>query len=379
MAFREKLKRKKSEKGGIDLPFLLLVLLLLCFGLVMLYSASFATAHFNEGNAGYFLFRQLGFATVGLIAMFVIAFWVDYHLLARFAKLILIVALAMLVLVLFIGRGLYGEKRWFYLGFNFQPSEFAKFAIIVFFAFWGTKYATKMHTFRYGVLPFGAVLVAIAILMVMEPHYSGAIIMLALGVIIMFAAGTHWRYFVGLIGLAAVGIFAALKMNLPFLKGYFNERMRIWRDPWVDPRDKGYQIIQSLYAVGSGGPFGLGLGNSRQKFLYLPEAQNDFIFAIACEELGFVGASIIILLFILLIGRGFWIAINAKDRFGSLLVTGIMTLIALQTFLNIAVVSNSLPVTGASLPFFSSGGTALVITLAEMGVVLNVSRQLRNK
>ena len=378
MAFREKLKRKKSEKGGIDLPFLLLVLLLLCFGLVMLYSSSFAIAHFNEGNAGYYFLRQLIFAAIGLAAMFFIAFFVDYHLLARFAKFILAGAIFLLVLVLFIGIGLYKEKRWINLGFTtFQPSELAKFAVIVFFAFWGTKHASKMHTIRYGILPFLLVLGAICGLMYLEPHYSGMIIILALGTIIMFAAGTNWRYFVVITGIAVAGIYAVL--NLPVLQNYAQDRIRIWRDPWVDPRVKGYQIIQSLYAVGSGGPFGLGLGNSRQKFLYLPEAQNDFIFAIACEELGFVGASIIILLFILLIGRGFWIAINAKDRFGSLLVTGIMTLIALQTFLNIAVVSNSLPVTGASLPFFSSGGTALVITLAEMGVVLNVSRQLRNK
>jgi cell division protein FtsW len=226
-----------------------------------------------------------------------------------------------------------------------------------------------MATFRYGVLPFAGILVVIVALLVLEPHLSCIIIIGCVGAVMMFIGGTRIRWFVLLIAVAAV--FGMIYLQV---KGYASDRISAWRDPFADATDTSYQIVQSLYAIGSGGLLGLGLGRSRQKYLYLPEEHNDYIFAIVCEELGFVGAVLILLLFALLIIRGYWIAIHARDRFGSLIVAGITTLLALQVFFNIGVVSNFLPATGISLPFFSYGGTALLMQLAEMGIVLNVSR-----
>jgi cell division protein FtsW len=230
-----------------------------------------------------------------------------------------------------------------------------------------------MATFRYGVLPFAGILVVIVALLVLEPHLSCIIIIGCVGAVMMFIGGTRIRWFVLLIAVAAV--FGMIYLQV---KGYASDRISAWRDPFADATDTSYQIVQSLYAIGSGGLLGLGLGRSRQKYLYLPEEHNDYIFAIVCEELGFVGAVLILLLFALLIIRGYWIAIHARDRFGSLIVAGITTLLALQVFFNIGVVSNFLPATGISLPFFSYGGTALLMQLAEMGIVLNVSRYNRN-
>ena len=215
------------------------------------------------------------------------------------------------------------------------------------------------------------VLLAILGLLALQPHMSGMILILAIGASILFAAGIHLGWFV------AGGSFAVAALTfIIFNTDYMASRIHIWQDPWSDPLGKGFQTIQSLYAIGSGGLLGLGLGNSRQKFLYIPEPENDFIFSIACEELGFVGAVLILCLFALLILRGYWLAIHARDRFGALLIVGITTQVAVQTFLNIGVVTNLFPVTGISMPFFSYGGTALMIQLLEMGVILSVSRQI---
>ena len=221
------------------------------------------------------------------------------------------------------------------------------------------------------LVPYVLVLGIIAILLMLEPHMSGTILVFAAAAAILFAAGIHWGWFVAGGSLVAAALVLFIKIT-----GYNSSRITIWQNPWSDPTDKGYQIIQSLYAVASGGVSGLGFGLSRQKYLYLPEEQNDFIFAVVCEELGFIGATLIILLFALLVLRGYWLALHARDRFGSLLVVGITTLLAVQVFLNIAVVTNLIPATGISLPFFSYGGTALVIQLAEMGIILSVSRQI---
>ncbi len=367
-------EKANSARGTIDYPFLILVIVLMAIGLLMVFSSSYAAAYYENKSSTYYFTRQAIFAVVGITVMLVIS-CMDYRRFRVFSPLLLVVSIVLLILVLFIGTGNYGEKRWINLGFiQFQPSELAKVAVIFFFSSMISVYSEKMRTFRYGVLPFVIILAIMAGLMFLEPHLSGAVLIVGVGAALMFIGGTHWAWFAGAIGAAGVAGAAAIS----FLD-YARQRVQTWLNPFSDPRGDGYQIIQSLYAIGSGGMLGLGFGNSRQKYLYLPEAHNDFIFAIVCEELGFVGATIIMVLFALLIIRGYWIAMHARDKFGALLAAGITTMVALQTFLNIGVVTGVLPVTGASLPFFSYGGTALLILLAEMGVVLSVSRYIPAK
>ncbi len=367
-------EKANSARGTIDYPFLILVIVLMAIGLLMVFSSSYAAAYYENKASTYYFIRQAIFAVVGITVMFIISF-MDYRKFRVFSPLLLLLSIVLLILVLVVGTGNYGEKRWINLGFiQFQPSEIAKVAVIFFFSSMISVYSEKMHTFRYGVLPFVIILAIMAGLMFLEPHLSGAVLIVGVGAALMFMGGTHWAWFAGAIGAAGVAGAAAIS----FLD-YARQRVQTWLNPFSDPRGDGYQIIQSLYAIGSGGMLGLGFGNSRQKYLYLPEAHNDFIFAIVCEELGFVGATIIMVLFALLIIRGYWIAMHARDKFGALLAAGITTMVALQTFLNIGVVTGVLPVTGASLPFFSYGGTALLILLAEMGVVLSVSRYIPAK
>ncbi len=371
MAKKTKKTGAEATRGSIDYPYLIIVLLLLGIGLLMVFSSSYASAYYKNLPSTYYFLRQGMFAVGGVIIMFLIG-GMDYRRFRVLSPVLMIASILLLILVLFIGVGLYGEKRWINLGFTtFQPSELAKVAVIFFFASLISMYADKMKTFRYGVLPFVLTLGLIAFLMYLEPHLSGAILILGVGAVMMFVGGTHWAWFAGSLGVAVTGgIFA-----ISFID-YARRRVEVWFNPFADAKGKGYQIIQSLYAIGSGGLLGLGFGNSRQKYLYLPEAHNDFIFAIVCEELGFIGAMIVIALFIMLIIRGYWIAMHARDKFGAMLVVGITTQIGLQVFLNIGVVTGVLPVTGASLPFFSYGGTALLILLAEIGVVLSVSRYI---
>ena len=371
MAKKTKKTGAEATRGSIDYPYLIIVLLLLGIGLLMVFSSSYASAYYKNLPSTYYFLRQGMFAVGGVIIMFLIG-GMDYRRFRVLSPLLMIASILLLILVLFIGVGLYGEKRWINLGFTtFQPSELAKVAVIFFFASLISMYSDKMKTFRYGVLPFVLTLGLIAFLMYLEPHLSGAILILGVGAVMMFVGGTHWAWFAGALGVGVTGgIFA-----ISFID-YARRRVEVWFNPFADAKGKGYQIIQSLYAIGSGGLLGLGFGNSRQKYLYLPEAHNDFIFAIVCEELGFIGAMIVIALFIMLIIRGYWIAMHARDKFGAMLVVGITTQIGLQVFLNIGVVTGVLPVTGASLPFFSYGGTALLILLAEIGVVLSVSRYI---
>lgn len=364
------LKIPKTVRGSVDVPFLILVLMLMGIGLIMLFSASYATAYYENQPSTYYFLRQGGFAIGGLIAMFVMSN-IDYRILKKLALPLLLVSILLLILVLFIGTGNYGEKRWINLGVRFQPSEVAKVAVIFFFSSYISSHSDKMHTFKYGVLPFVIVLGVIGFLMYCEPHLSGMILIFLLGAAIMFVGGTHMKWFIGAITLGATGAAAAICFI-----DYARKRVMTWVNPFLDPKGDGYQIVQSLYAIGSGGLLGLGFGNSRQKYLYLPEAHNDFIFAIVCEELGFIGAIIILALFTCLILRGYWIALHARDRFGALLAGGISTMVALQVALNVGVVTGVMPVTGAALPFFSYGGTALLILLFEMGVVLSVSRYI---
>lgn len=364
-----KTESNAEVRGAVDLPFLILTLLLVAIGLVMLFSASFASSYSESGNAAFYFIKQLIFAAAGLAIMYV-ASLINYQSLRALAFPSLALSVFLLVLVLLIGSKVNGARRWINLGFTtFQPSELAKLSVVLTFSAMISMKKDEMKTVRHGILPYAAVLGLVAVLLILEPHLSATIIILCVGAVMMFLGGVRLRWFIG--GGAILLIGGYLLINT---MGYASERLATWRDPFSDPSDAGYQIIQSLYAIGSGGLFGLGLGKSRQKYLYLPEEHNDFIFAIVCEELGMVGAVVVILLFALLIIRGYWLAMHARDRFGSLLIAGFTTLLALQVFLNIAVVTNLIPTTGISLPFFSAGGTSLMVQLYEMGIVLNVSR-----
>ena len=355
---------------AMDLPFLVLVLTLVGFGLVMLGSASGAVALYRRGDAFAYLRPQLLYAAMGIAGLW-LASRVDYHIFHKLAWPLLGVSLVLLAVVLFMPE-YNGCKRWLVLPGvgTLQPSEIAKFSVVLVFSHIISLNHDRMRSFAVGVLPFVLVLGVVAALMLLEPHLSGTLLILGIGAVLMFVGGTGLRWFVlaGLGGAAAIG---AAVVVMPDLVPYAADRLRSWQDPFADPLGDGHQTIQSLYAIGSAG---LGLGNSRQKHLFVPEPQNDFIFSIVCEELGFVGACAVVLLFVLLLWRGITIAAHAPDRFGALLVVGFTVQVALQAVLNVAVVTNTIPNTGISLPFFSSGGTSLMMLLGEMGIVLSVSR-----
>ena len=372
-AARAPLFEPKHRRGKIDVTFLVLVLTLLTVGLVMLFSASHAFAFYNEGNSFYYIERQLFFAVVGVAAM-LFASQINHKYIQKWAVLLYIFAAGLLLFADIFMRDQYGFARWIYIGgFSFQPSEIAKFAIIVLFAHLAATYAEKMQTFKYGVMPFGICLGIIALLVILSRHLSGTIIVGALGISMMWFGGTRFRYFGALLAVGAAGV--ALIIIFPQFMAYTGDRVQVWLDPYSYYHEGGFQTIQSLIAIGSGGLWGAGLGNSRQKYLYIPEPQNDFIFPVVCEELGFIGASIIVILFALLVARGYIIAMRCPDKFGALLAAGCVTHIGLQVVLNLAVVTNTIPNTGISLPFFSYGGTALMMTLGEMGIVLSVSKK----
>jgi cell division protein FtsW len=371
---RQLTQEEKLARGPIDLPFLLLTMLLLGFGLVMLLSASSASSYYESGNAMTYFIKQAIFAVAGVAVMFVVS-KIDYQSFRGLSVIVLAAAIFFLVVVLIPIPGfsikINGARRWLNLGItNFQPSELAKLGVILYFSARISKMKEKMMEWR-NLIPFAVILTVIVILMYFEPHMSGTILILIAGLTLLFVGGINlkWVLFGGG-GIAAILLFMITQTS------YMTSRLQYWLDPWSDPQGKGYQIIQSLYAIGSGGFLGLGLGKSRQKFLYLPEEHNDFIFAVVCEELGYVGGAIVLILFALLILRGYWLAIHARDRFGSLLIVGVTTLLAAQVFLNICVVTNFLPTTGISLPFFSYGGSALFLQLFEIGIVLSVSRQI---
>ncbi len=363
---------EKKARGKIDLTFLILVLVILTIGLIMLFSASYVDALYREGDPFFYIKKQFIFAVVGIIAMLFIGYVVDYHILHRFALPILIVTEILLVIVYFCPP-VNGVHRWIPLPVvgTIQPSEIAKFAVIAMFAHIISLNFKKMDTFKGGVVPFLPIILTVVPLVLFERHLSGGILIALICAVMMLIGGTKMRWF-GLAG-AGAGVAAVAAYFLGLLDSVWS-RIEVFIDPFVDARGAGFQNIQALYAICSGGLMGLGLGNSRQKYLYIPEPQNDFIFAIVCEELGFVGAAIILILFALLVWRGFVIASKAKDKFGTMLVIGIVAQVGLQTILNVAVVTKSVPNTGIPLPFFSYGGSALLILLAEMGVVLNVSR-----
>ncbi len=361
-----------ETQGPMDLTFLILVLVLLTIGLIMLFSASYANAYYLMGNSFHYISRQMAFAVLGVGAMLV-ASKIDYHFWRRFA--IPMMALSIfLLLVVFAMPEINHAHRWIFIGsFNFQPSEVAKFAVVLLFSHLIDVNYQRMNRFEYGILPFMGILGVLAVLLIAEPHLSGTVLIVGLGVIMMIVGGIRFSH---LGFLAGVGIPSALLGILVLGKwDRMMGRIEHWLNPFLDPRGEGFQTIQSLYAIGSGRLLGSGIGNSRQKYLYLPEPQNDFIFSIVCEELGLIGAAIIIVLFALLLWRGFVIALRAKDKFGCLMAVGLTAQVGLQTILNIAVVTNTVPNTGIGLPFFSYGGTALLMLLAQMGIVLSISRQ----
>lgn len=362
-----------KKKGQIDFYFMIAVFALLAFGLIILMSASSEYARsqsFTGGDAYYFIKRQAIWAILSVCAMFFFANF-DYHRLVKLSGIAYITTIALLVLVLIVGSEANGGKRWLDLKFiQFQPSEIAKIAIILFLANTLTQNKKYLKTFKRGLLPNLLAILLVAALLIVEPHLSVTIIIVLVGIIMLFVGGVEWKQLVLLsIPVLVTGV------GLIFSADYRRKRFFSFLDPFKYPLEEGYQVIQSLYAIGSGGLFGLGLGQSRQKYLYLPEPQNDFIFAIWCEEMGFIGALIVILVFAFLIYRGIKISLTAKDKEGSLIAMGISSLVALEVIMNLAVISSAMPVTGIPLPFFSYGGTALLSIMSCMGIMLNISKQ----
>ena len=375
MAQEDKLRAKEDRRfrngESVDYPFLFLVLLLLSVGLMMLWSASYAQSEYDTGYAisTRYLQKQAVCAAIGLVAMYFFS-RIPAEVWYRFAWPLYGISIALLLSVLLIGQEVNGAKRWINIaGIQFQPSEVSKFTMIVLFARLTRLFGQDAKKFRYGVLGFGLALLGILVPLALEKHLSAIMLMGMVAVVMMFVAGTSPKWL--LAGAGAAVVFVILYISF---MGYAGDRVTAWLHPEQDPGDTGYQILQSLYAIGSGGLFGLGFGKSRQKYLYLPFQYNDYIFAIVCEELGLVGAFAIIALFAVMILRGYWIALRARDRFSTVLAAGLITLIAVQTILNLCVVTNLLPSTGISLPFFSYGGTALAVNLGEMGILLSISR-----
>lgn len=371
--------KKVTNQGQFDFILFITVLVMLGFGLVMVLSASSPSA-LSEGRTSYaYVKTQAVSAGVGIIAMLAIS-KIDYR---RWGKLYRVAYIGSILILLAvripgIGHEANGAYRWIKVpGLNFQPSELVKIAMIIFFARYLTEHKTDLHTFLKGfIYPLLWIAPIIAILVFVQSHLSASVIIIMIVVILMLMAGTKIKYFITVgAPIAGIGGIALYILAKYFKSGAYRlARLISFMDPWADPTDKGWQVIQSLYAIGSGGLFGVGLGNSTQKYLYLPEPQNDFIFSVIAEELGFVGCLAVILLFGIFIWRGVLIAMKAPDSFGSLVAIGITSLIGLQAIINIAVVTSSMPNTGMPLPFFSYGGTALLILLCAVGILLNISR-----
>lgn len=367
------IKSKKSHtQGKMDITFLSFVLILLTIGLVMLFSASYAYSLEYYGNSYKFITRQAILGAVGVIAMLAVS-RIDYHFWRKFAWVFYAIVVVMLVFLLVAPPMVQGMdvKRWLVIGpINFQPSELAKLAIILLFS--SLIAANYNQVKKLGFIAFLLILLAFTCgLIVLEPHLSATVLVFAIGVVLLVVGGLPGKYIIGGLGAGVAGVALLI---ISGAVSYGSDRIKYWLDPWADASGKGFQTIQSLLAIGSGGVLGRGIGQSRQKYLWVPEPHNDFIFSIVCEELGLIGAVVIILLFCLLVWRGFTIAMHAPDKFGALMAIGLTFQVGLQAMLNIWVVTNTIPNTGISLPFFSYGGTSLIILLAEMGIVLSVSR-----
>lgn len=398
-AKRDLTMEEQLARGPLDLPFLMLVLLLLGIGLVMLFSASYYTAYRDSSkpvlnNPYYYIIRQALFAGAGIVCMYIIS-RINYQHLRWMSPFVLGGSIFLLALCYTpLGVEINGVNRWLYLflvaGPTFQPSEIAKVAVVLFFAARLCKRDTE-HKLRFTrrtgtgrtlnflekigfleLVPYGVVLLVVLVLVVFEPHMSGAILIMVGAASVLLVSGISLRWFAGAGAAAAAALWVLVTKTK-----YLTRKINIWRDPWgADAQSDGYQFRQGIYSIASGGLLGRGLGSSNQKLGFVPEPENDMIFSIVVEELGLVGAFLILLLFSLLILRGYWIALHARDKFGMLTAVGIITLLAAQVFLNIGVITGLIPNTGISLPFFSYGGTALMIQLAEMGIILSISRQI---
>ena len=377
-----------GRRGDISLSFFAYVMILLVVGIVMMSSASYAWAYSEHGGDGlYYAKNQAKNAIIGFVAM-IFFMRVDYHnfknlkipMLKKFniASMFYIIGAVLLIAVLLIGNdegGSMGARRWIDIGpINLQPSEVAKLALIIFFAYSMERDGKKMDTFQTGIIKYAGILGLYVLLIALEKHISGIMLVGTIAVAMMLCGGVNRKHFIAL-GASALGLAVAyISWQAQIPDSYVSVRIKSWKNPFADKLGDTWQTANSLIAIGSGGLFGLGLGNSRQKYLYLPETKNDFVFPIVCEELGYVGALAIIIVFFLLVVEGYSIAVRCKDRFGMLIAVGITTQIGIQTVLNLAVVSNLIPNTGISLPFFSYGGTALIMQLAEMGIMLNISQ-----
>lgn len=381
---RKGLRAFFNLSSGFDMYFFVLLMIILIIGLATLYSASHVYAfNYEDGDSYFFIRKQLMFVGLGLVGMLVVSM-VDYHQLHRFAVPIWLLSLVLLAVAYFMPSQT-GIKRWIYIGgISFQPSELAKFALVLLFAHLISLNYKKMKSFFSGFVPLLVLLGITCALVIIEPHLSGTMLIGMLGLAMMFIGGVRVWHLAALIGLGAVGV-----VFMVTVMGYEKDRIDVWLHPLesfaneitfadgISGRDHAWQTVQSLYAIGSGGLLGQGPGGSRQKHLFLPEPQNDFIFSIFCEEMGLVGAVIVLALFALLVWRGLTIALKAPDKFGFMLALGLTLQIGLQVGLNVAVVSNLLPNTGISLPFFSYGGTSILMLMLQMGVVLSISRQSR--
>ncbi len=392
-----------NKRLAFDKPLIFIVMALLLIGLIMMYSASYAYAYYELEDSAYYIRRQLLFAAVGIVAMYFVSTRPVEKYKKKWPWGLLGASYALLVIVLFMPR-VNGVKRWIGLGgITFQPSEIAKFAVILWCSYYLAEKYKKINTvsypneqvklranrskfakwryemwynFKIAVAPFIVVFAPLLVLLLLEPHLSCTVLMVLIIATMMYVGGTKKSYFAGLLILGAIAFYLIIYTDIV---PYGQDRIRVWQDPFTDKLGDGWQNIQSLYAISSGGLFGVGLGNSRQKYLYISEPQNDFIFAVVCEELGLVGATVVILLFALFVWRGFSISMANPDKFARFIGIGITAQIGFQALLNICVVTKIVPNTGISLPFFSSGGTSLLMLLAEIGVLLAISRSSPNK
>jgi len=362
-----------KNKKPIDFWIFITVLILLSLGVIMVFSASAPSAYNYTKNHDiyFFLKSQLRYAVIGIIAM-IVTLNIDYRKFGKWSYLFIVISIVLLVLVLIpgIGHEENGSRRWMYIGpVHFQPSEFVKISVILFMSYSLSKRKDQLASFFKGFLPYLLLVGLVSGLLMLETHLSCTIVIITISCIMLFCAGARLGHFAIFI-LPAAGMFAAATAFIPYIQA----RVFSFLNPWKDLHGNGWQVVQSLYAIGSGGLFGRGLGRSLQKFLYIPEPQNDFILSVLAEELGFIGVLAVLLLFLIFIWRGIRISLNSPDMFGSLVAVGITSLVAVQVIINVAVVTSSMPVTGMPLPFFSAGGTALLFLMFSVGILLNISR-----
>ena len=368
----QRIKNARLVRGKMDFSILLVISALCAFGLVMIFSASYYYAqHYSGANndSFYYLKRQLVYLLIGYPVMLLVSM-IDYHIVERLRSVFLAISLLLLVAVLIWGQDLNGGKRWLNIaGISIQPSELAKFGLMIFMCSYMSRHRNEMNSFRFGMLPMLIAIGAVAGLVMLQPNMSMAVIIGFIGVVLLYLGGCDLKQLIILGILAVVAVFV-----LAFAQPYRVARMTSLSNPETDPLGSGYQLLQSYYAIGSGGFFGKGINNSYQKLLYMTYGESDFIFAILCEEFGFIGGFFVILMYGWIVFRGIVIAMRCRNRFGSLLAAGISIVFGFQVFVNIGVVTGLLPTTGQALPFISAGGTSLLVFLAAMGLLLSISR-----